>query len=325
MPLGGPEALKKTMVVAITGASGFIGSALMRRHLDAGDLVRVLTRGSRPVPDIRSAVTFRGDLAQPADADLARFVDGVDVLYHCAAEILDSERMHAVNVQGTRALLSAAEGCVGRWVQLSSVGVYGRSADQLVSEETSIAPLGVYEETKAASDVLVLEAARLARLSAVVVRPSIVFGQGMPNQSIAEWARIIDRGLFFFIGPPGASANYVHVTNVVDALVLCGSATAAGGRVYNVSDWCTIETFAGAIARSIGRPQPSVRLPELPVRAMVRTVGRVARLPLTAPRIDALVSRRRYPIDRIQRELGYRIRVPIVDGIARMLAAGRAA
>jgi nucleoside-diphosphate-sugar epimerase len=313
------------MVVAITGASGFIGSALMRRHVDAGDRVRVLTRGLRPVPDVRSAVTFLGDLARPANADLSRFVDGVDVLYHCAAEIRDPERMIAVNVQGTRALLSAAERRVGRWVQLSSVGVYGPDADRLVSEETPMAPVGVYEETKAAADVLVLESARRARLSAIVVRPSIVFGQGMSNQSIAELARIIERGLFFFIGPPGASANYVHVANVVDALVLCGSCKTADGRVYNVSDWCTIETFAGAIAQSIGRPQPSVRLPELPVRAMVRAVGRMARLPLTESRIDALVTRRRYPIDRIERELGYRITVPIVEGIARMLAARRAA
>jgi nucleoside-diphosphate-sugar epimerase len=204
------------------------------------------------------------------------------------------------------------------------VGVYGRRLDGVVSEDTPLAPVGAYEKTKAAADALVLESAR-ERLSAVVVRPSIVFGEHMPNQSIAELARIIDRGLFFFIGAPGASANYVHVTNVVDALMACGTSAAASGRVYNVSDWCTIEAFADAIAEAIGRPRPSLRLPERPVRAIVRTVGQLARLPLTEPRIDALVGRCRYPTTRIECELGYRVTVPIVDGLARLLASRRAA
>jgi len=322
--VGGPEAMSD-VVIAITGASGFIGSALMRRHLDAGDHVRVLTRGLRPLPGPQGAVAFWGDLAQPDDSSLRRFLEGADVLYHCAAELRVPGRMHAVNVNGTEALLTAAEGRIGRWVQLSSVGVYGRRLDGVVVEETDLAPVGVYETTKAASDTLVLEAARRGRLSAVVVRPSIVFGEGMPNQSIAEWARVIDRGLFFFIGSAGASANYIHVANVVDALVACGMSAAADGRVYNVSDWCTIETFAGAIADAIGRPRPTVRFPEPALRAIVRTVGRVARLPLTESRIDALVGRCRYPTSRIETELEFRIAVPIVDGLARMLAARQAA
>ncbi|HEY7287841.1 MAG TPA: NAD-dependent epimerase/dehydratase family protein [Vicinamibacterales bacterium] len=311
------------MLVAITGASGFIGSALMRRHLDAGDRVRILTRRVRPVP-ARGVVTFETDLARPDEARLKQFIDGVDVVYHCAAELRSPDRMHAVNVDGTRSLLAAADGRVGRWVQLSSVGVYGRRLDGVVVEETPVAPVGVYEETKVAADTLVLEASRCG-LSAVVVRPSIVFGEHMSNQSIAEWARVIDRGLFFFIGSPGASANYVHVDDVVCALMSCATSAAANGRVYNVSDWCTIETLAGALADAVGRPRPSFRLPEQPVRAIVRAAGRVARLPLTESRVDALVSRCRYPIARLERELQYRISVPIVDGIARMFAARQAA
>src|SRR5439155_2478471 len=136
-------------------------------------------------------------------------------------------------------------------------------------------------ETKAAGDALVLEAARQGRLaSTVILRPSIVFGEGMPNQSIRQMVRVIDRGLFFFIGAPGASANYVHRSNVVDALVLCGTLPAAHNREYNLSDWCTIEDFAGAIADALGKRRPSLRLPERPVRAAVRTFGRLTKLPL---------------------------------------------
>src|SRR5439155_217072 len=234
--------------------------------------------------------------------------------------------MRAVNVNGTRALLDAASERTGRWVQLSSAGVYGRHRRGIVVEDTPLAPVGLYEETKASADALALEAAYEGRLaSAVVLRPSIVFGEGMPNQSIVQMARVIDRGLFFFIGAPGASANYVHRSNVVDALVLCGTLPAADKRVYNLSDWCTIEDFAGAIADALGRRHPSLRLPEPPVRAAVRTFGRLANLPLTEARVDALVNRSRYPIARIEQELGFGVAVPIADGIARMLTARPAA
>jgi nucleoside-diphosphate-sugar epimerase len=107
--------------------------------------------------------------------------------------------------------------------------------------------------------------------------------------------------------------------------VLCGSSRLAEGRVYNLSDWCTIEDFAGAIAAALGRPRPSLRLPERPVRAAARMLGRLARLPLTESRVDALVNRCRYPIGCIQRELGYDVAVSIPDGIERMFAARRAA
>jgi nucleoside-diphosphate-sugar epimerase len=240
--------------------------------------------------------------------------------------VRDPSRMRAVNVDGTRALLHLADGRIGRWVQLSSAGVYGRHRDGAVVEETPLAPVGLYEETKAEADALVLEAARERRLaSAVILRPSIVFGEGMPNQSIFQMARAIDRGLFFFIGARGASANYVHRSNVVDALVLCGTSPEADTRVYNLSDWCTIEDFAGAIADALGRRRPSLRLPEPPVRAAVRAIGRLTELPLTESRVDALVNRSRYPIARIQRELGYGVAVPIAEGITRMLTARQAA
>jgi nucleoside-diphosphate-sugar epimerase len=307
------------MKIGITGASGFIGSALAARHVGAGDTVRCLTREARRVR-ICGAEIVEGDLARP-DGRLARFADGLDVLYHCAAEITDDTQMRRVNVEGTRALLEAAAGRIGRWVQLSSAGVYGRHRDGIVSEDTPTNPEGAYEVTKAEADALVLYAGRSGVVASfVLVRPAIVFGEGMRNTSLAQLVRAIERGIFFFIGDRGASANYVHVSNVVEALVLCGSAPHAHGRTYNVSDWCTVEDFVGTIADALARPRPRLRLPERPVRSAVRLLQRIRPLPLTESRIDALVTRARYPIDRIQRELDFTLDVPIAAGLQRLVA-----
>jgi nucleoside-diphosphate-sugar epimerase len=112
----------------------------------------------------------------------------------------------------------------------------------------------------------------------------------------------------------------VHVSNVVDALALCARSGAVDGRVYNLSDWCTIEEFVGTIADALGRPRPTLRFPERPVRGAVRVCSRFVALPLTSSRVDALVGRARFPIDRIQGELKYAIGVPILSGLASMVA-----
>lgn len=308
------------MRVGITGASGFIGSTLAQHHIDRGDDVRALARGR----DARRQAGVRylqGDLGRPDDS-LRRFADGLDVLYHCAAEIANERHMELVNVGGTTALLAAATGCIGRWVQLSSVGVYGRGHGE-VSEESPVDPRNLYEATKARADKLVMSARAANRLaSAVVLRPSIVFGKDMPNQSLVQMIGMIERGYFFFIGRPGASANYVHVSNVVDALVMCGQSTNADGRVYNLSDWCTIEDFVWAIADALGRRRPRLRFPEWPVRRAVRLCSSLRTVPLTGSRVDALVSRTRYPIDRIRCELSYVLRVPIARGLAGTVVRG---
>jgi len=226
---------------------------------------------------------------------------------------------------GTRTLLEAAVGQIGRWVQLSSVGVYGPHRVGVVTEGTAPNPGGLYEVTKKASDDLVIAARERGDLeSFTVLRPSIVFGANMPNRSIFQMVRMIELGLFFFIGAPGASANYIVVSNVVDALVLCATQPQAADRIYNLSDWSTMEDFVGAISTAVGRFPPRVRIPETPVRLLARTMELVPRTPLTESRVDAMVNRARYSIDRIQSELGYAHAVSIADGLRNLVAAREA-
>jgi nucleoside-diphosphate-sugar epimerase len=313
------------MLIGITGGTGFIGALLVRRHLARGDRIRILSRQSRLRSALPDAVEITpGDLIS-SDAGLTSFTRGVDVLYHCAGELRDESRMRALHVDGTRALLSAARGKIGRWVQLSSVGVYGPKKAGVVREDTALNPLGTYETTKAESDALVIAAGSSGRLGSYsILRPSIVFGAGMPNQSVSQMIRMIEGGFFFFIGRPGSSANYVEVSNVVGALMLCGTRPEADGRVYVLSDWCTMEEFVGAICKAVGRSIPRVRVPEWPVRVLARALGRAPRVPLTESRVDALVNRARYATDRIQAELGYTHSISIADGLSRFVAGREA-
>lgn len=309
------------MIVAITGATGFIGRALAQRHVLAGDRVRALTRrDDSGLPD--AVEIHRADLTESV-AGLAAFADGADVLYHCAAEIRDAARMHTVNVDGTAKLIAAASGRVGRWVQLSSVGAYGPRREGVITEETPCAPRGEYETTKTRADELAMGAARAGAFDCVVLRPSIVFGARMPNESLRQMIRMIARGWMFFVGAPGASANYIHVVNVVEALARCAARPEARGAVFNLSDHRTLEQFVGAIAAALGRQAPSIRVPEAPVRLAARALGRIPGFPLTEARVDALAQRSVYSIERIRSKLGYEHVVSMEDGLRELVASMR--
>jgi nucleoside-diphosphate-sugar epimerase len=307
------------MIVSVTGATGFIGSLLVHQLLARGDKVRALTRSRPRASHLPSAVdVFVGDLSSGAGLP-AGFLEGSAVLYHLAGEIKRPAAMRSVHVEGTRALISAAERRVGHWVQLSSVGVYGPVREGTVDESRPVAPRGEYEATKAESDHLVQEAAGRGAFSCTVLRPSIVFGPGMPNRSLYHLTSMVARGLFFHIGAPGASANYIYVDNAVDALISCGTQSPAKGRVYNLSDFRTMEQFVSAISACVGRPAPTRFMPEAPVRTLARILGRLPGFPLPESRIDALTSRARYSTERIEKDLGYSHRVPMEEGLWRLV------
>ena len=303
------------MIAAVTGATGFIGQRLVARLLDGGTFseVRILTRRPRPIERVR---VFAGDLVTAA---LEPLLDGVDVVFHCAGELRDEVRMRSVHVEGTERLLAAARGRASRWVQLSSVGAYGRSRRVgMVDESAPLAPEGEYERTKTQADVLV---GRENGISTVVLRPSNVFGPGMPNRSLYELIGIVDRGLFFFIGR-GAIATYVFVDDVAAALALCGTSPRASG-VYNLSDDRPLEQFIGAIARELGRPAPRLRIPEPAARLAALGLRRVTRTPLTPARVAALTRAVSYSSERIQTQLGFTFAVAVEEGLRRLIREWR--
>jgi nucleoside-diphosphate-sugar epimerase len=311
------------MIVAITGGTGFIGRKLALRHVARGDRVRVLSRRADFSVLSDGIDLFKGDLAKKG-TDLQPFVDQVDILYHCAGEITSEDSMHDLHVNGTASLIKAAAGNVRHWVQLSSVGAYGRHLSGIIMEDTPERPVGVYETTKTLADNLVMEAAIPENFSYTVLRPSTVFGKDMSNQSLTQWVSAIQRGWFFYIGKPGAMVNYVHVDSVVDALLLCGTAVEAKSRIYIVSEALEIEFFVGLICEILGRPVPRLRVPQ----SLARAAGSVGKLfwsgfPLTPSRIAALTNRTVYSSSRIREMLDYTPSVSLEEGMRRFVGQWR--
>ena len=310
----------KQSVTAITGATGFIGIALVKALAGRGNEVRILSRKQTiESPALFGAKHFQGDIGLAIPAG---FLEGVDTLYHLAAELEEPSKMDTVNVRGTSALLTAAVSAgVCRWIQLSSVGVYGPPTCPVVTEAIVPMPLNEYERTKLASDLLVEETCKNTSMEYSILRPSNVIGAKMKNGSFGALVNAVSRGRFCYFGPRGSIATYVHVDDVARALVACRDAPS--GSVFNLSSDCLWEDLIDQISLLIGVRPPRLRIPAMPVKIVLRALEGRIRLPITCSRLASLTNRSRYSSERIVRELGFTYSRPMPVGIEDVVAVMR--
>ncbi|MEQ9520606.1 MAG: NAD(P)-dependent oxidoreductase [Parvibaculum sp.] len=292
------------MKIALTGANGFIGRHVLQQAEEEGCEIIAMTRRN-DASDTHQITWCHCDLVSSPQEFLDEFIDGCDVVIHTAGEITNIPLMHDLHVKGTRKLISSAKGRVQHWVQLSSCGVYGPVRSGVVREDHPLAPVGCYEETKELSERLVLQAAEQGYFSATVLRPSIVYGADMPNNSLRSLITMIVHGLFFYIGPAGATYNCIHVDDVARAIVSSAVGTHSQREVFNLSNRHTIEELVSIINKLTGTTSANLRVPEYLAHVLANSLGRLPGFPLPPSRVDALSSRASYSDALIRSETGW--------------------
>lgn len=298
----------------LTGATGFIGSHFVKHALAQGFEVRAVTRNLNSVVGQDSLEWCEGDLG--SQQDWVGKLESIDVVVHTAAVLSDRNAMQAVNFDGSIRLLNAAiEAGVRRWVQLSSVGVYGPVQDGIVDEHWSDNPVGLYEKTKRDFDLALIEASKHSELEVCILRPSTVYGPGMRNQSIQQMLFIMRKNLFAFVGPEGASANYVNVQDVVSALDLCVKHPKAANQIFIVSAWATMEEMVSGLAEGVGLAVPSRRISLSVATLLAKAIQWLPFSPLTLGRVRAMSACGRYCTKKIENDLGWKLKVPVKAGM----------
>ncbi|WP_435189555.1 NAD-dependent epimerase/dehydratase family protein [Pseudothioglobus sp. nBUS_23] len=294
------------MIIAITGGTGYIGKKLVENLLKTNHEIRLLSR--KPIMKNDRINFFLGDLTNP-EHDLSKFLNGVDILYHCAGELKNEHLMHDLHINGTKKLIRNAKGNISLWVQLSSVGAYGNHRFGTISEKSEEKPYGVYENTKTISDSLVIN----SNIPYVIVRPSNVFSKDMHNQSLIQMISMIKKGLFFFIGKKGSIVNYIHVDKVVDVLINCSLNKNAVGEVFIVSESTSVEKMIFSFMEALDRDNYLMRMPESFVRLTAFLFSFYPYFPLKKSRIDALTSRHTYNSNKIKNLLSLEFKTSIEE------------
>ncbi len=177
--------MERRKPVLVTGATGSVGSVLVKRFCENGQLVRVVVRNPGRTDHLRNnpnVEIITGDLTRPDS--LRGCAQGCSLVYHCAADLGVSNwaRSYATNVKGTQAIIEeAARAGVERLVYTSTIGVYGVCSAEEITEETPwVRYHHPYFETKQAAERIVEQAVRPGKIAGDDLYVRIVPQMGCP-------------------------------------------------------------------------------------------------------------------------------------------------
>ncbi len=307
--------------VLLTGATGFVGSAVARKLLAAGYLVRALVRETSRLENLHGLELeiARGDVRQPDT--LAKALEGCQGVFHVAADYRlwarDPSEIYASNVEGSRKVLrAAAHAGVRRIVYTSSVATLGLNTDGTpADEETPVGldeMIGDYKRSKFLAEQAVCELAQQQGLDVVVVNPAAPVGprdikptptgQLIVDAASGRMPAYVDTGL-----------DIVHVDDVAAGHLLAYERGMRGRRYVLGGENLSLLEILTRVAALAGRRPPTLRLPHAVVLPAAFLAERWARLSGVAPAITvagARLARKHmyFSHERASRELGYRPR-----------------
>jgi dihydroflavonol-4-reductase len=311
------------MTALVTGANGFLGSAVVRALLAEGTPVRALARpgSDRRNLDGLAVEIVDGDLTQPES--LRRASAGCTAVFHVAADyrlwVADAKPMYRANVDGSVNVLEAAVAAgATRMIYTSSVAVLGINRDRTPADEETPVTLadmvGHYKRSKFLAEQAVRRRAAELQFPIVTVNPSTPIGPRdikptptgriLLDAAAGRMPAFVDTGL-----------NLVHVDDVAAGHLLAAKLGVPGERYVLGGDDFTLEQILRLVAEHVGRRASTIRLPHWLVYPMAVAAEAAARFTRREPRVtlDGLRMSRKhmyFSSGKAQRELGYRWRDP---------------
>lgn len=308
--------------ILVTGATGFIGSNLVKVLIQKGYDVRVLVPEAEKEKVFSHTDIFVGDIA---DSDsLQNIQKDIRIVIHCAGILgkwgSGESDLYRVNVEGTENLLKQCSFTeLDKIIHLSAGGVSGPVAGGMVDETYPCNPATEYEKTKLTGEQRALELAEQLDLPLTVVRPTFTYGPGDPHKT--GLFRAVKKGKFAFIGD-GMSVNHpVFIDDLINGIFLALE-KGKNRQIYIIGGErpVTKKELVHTIADTLGVKRPGIYIPRWIAdlaAPLLEMTGRIIGFEpvLTKSRVMMMGDNFGYSIKKAQSELGYNPIVSLKDGI----------
>lgn len=307
------------MKVFVTGANGFVGSALCRKLLERGDTVAGLVRKTSDL-SLLEGIEIQKIVGSLDKRDsYSEALKDVEVVYHIAGAVSDWGSLsyfRKVNVEGTRNLIEAAvEKNVKRFVYVSSIVVHSHvdSCDLHEQSPQYDTPFP-YVQTKREAEKLVMTYHRENKIEVTTVRPGDIYGPG-DRVSLLKMAPMLEKGTMGLIGRGKTIGALTYVKNLADGLILAGTKKEAAGEAFVITDGEKIpwREYFEALTDELDVPGPRFSLPPIIAGIIADLLEFVYRIfsirkrpPLTTYLVTHLSGDFHFRIDKAKNLLGYR-------------------
>lgn len=306
--------------ILVTGATGFVGSALCERLLADGNVVRAAVRTRDSVAYLPSGVDAVpvGSIGPDTDWSDA-LTPGIDSVVHLAARVHVMEdnavdplaEFRRVNVAGTERLARmAAKGGARRLIYLSSIKVNGEGRPEPYREEDAHAPVEPYAVSKREAEVALKKVAAETGLEVVIIRPPLVYGPGV-KANFSSLLKMVHRRVPLPLAGIHNRRSLIYVQNLVDAIYACLTRPEAAGQTYLVSDGDDISTpdLIRRVAAAMGKKPCLLPFPSNLLRLFGKIAGK-------GPAVERLLGTLAVDIGKIRGELSWTPPFTMEQGLA---------
>jgi len=319
--------MDENISIAITGATGFLGSHLTEKLISEGHKVSILAR------EKKKAQRFEENAQKTVIADITdrraldELVTGVDVVVHLVSNFRTAsgppESYENINVVGARVALQAAEAAgVKRFIYCSTIGVHGNVASTPANEDSPFNPGDLYQVTKLNAEKIVSEAIGKSSMEIVIIRPCSMYGPG--DMRMLKMFKMLAKRTFLLVGPCKENFHAVYIDDIVDGFMRAIKTPGIDGETFIVGgeSYLPLKDYIKMAAKAVGSPMPWLRFPYGPFYVVALVCEGICipfgiEPPLHRRRVRFYKNNRAFSIDKARNILGYEPKIGLEEGMRR--------